>query len=730
MKRVAVLLALAATGTTNAENSTFEPPAEPPRLTARAATAAVVVDGRLDEPDWLAAPATAGFVQIEPQQGQPAAEGTTVRVLFDDEHLYFGFDCLDSAGRVGVRSPDFGRDFDSESFDHVTVVLDAFSDGRSAQVFAVTPFGVQRDLETAENGTRLDEDWNAAWTARAHFTPTGWSAEIAIPWQSLRYPPTAGEWGVNFVRRLRRTDEYSGWSPWPRAYSPYRLAYAGRLAGLSAPPPGRNLGFQPYGLFRAERRTGEVESNDDDFELGGELKWRPTPQTVVDVTANTDFAQVEVDRRVVNLGRFSVFFPEKRPFFLESSALFDNGYFDVKPFFSRRIGLDDGGRPIAIDGGLRVVHQNADRAFGGLLIQTRERGETPRSQFAVARYSENFGERNRLGGSVVARRDTGGRLGRDDDEHLTLSLDGHYQPREDFWVQGVVSRTDSTFGDPGWAVAGWIAHETNRGYLGLLEEVITEDYQPAVGFVADTNLIGTSPAGSLDWRPTWLPEGVRKLTPGFVSYLYHRYDDRSFREGLFRLRPIDIWFDSGASVWAWWEPNWQRLDDAFSPLRGLEVESGDYDTVRWGAAAQTDPSAKLYGRVSWTTGGFFDGELDTWNLSTRVSPSPRLALSVDYQRNEITRLGRTRGDRTTELVTPELRLAWSPRLQFTVLYQHDSAAELDLWNARLDWEIRPLSHLYLVLGHDAPTDPRRGVLLRPDVTARQVILKWSGWWQL
>jgi hypothetical protein len=171
------LTVFAAAVTAQAENSTFEPPAEPPRLTARAATAAVDLDGRLDEPDWQAAPATGGFVQIEPQQGQPAAEGTTVRVLFDGEHLYFAFDCIDSAGRSGVRSPDFGRDFDSESFDHVAVVLDPFSDGRSAQVFAVTSFGVQRDLETAENGTRQDEDWNAAWTARAHFTPTGWSAD-------------------------------------------------------------------------------------------------------------------------------------------------------------------------------------------------------------------------------------------------------------------------------------------------------------------------------------------------------------------------------------------------------------------------------------------------------------------------------------------------------------------------------------------------------------------------
>jgi hypothetical protein len=719
------LLLLLAAAPARAEVQEVQEDGGPLFLTARA-TAPIVADGRLDEADWAAAPPLAGFVQIEPERGRPASRDTEVKVLFDGRLLVFGFRCHDAAGSGGVRVTDLRRDFDDEQNDFVGVVLDPFGDGRTAQAFAVNPYGAQRDLR-ASDGTQRDLDWNTVWHAGARIAEDGWTAEIALPWTSLRYPAGAGSWRANFVRRIRRQNELTAWVEFPRNVSPYHMTFAGTLAGLEPPPPGRNLRLTPYALARADRNelSGAAERGES-YDLGGEVKWLPGPATVVDATVNTDFAQAEVDRQVVNLSRFSVFFPEKRQFFLESSSLFESDFDNVKPFFSRRIGLDDSGRPIGIDAGLRLVHQDAGHAWGGLLLRTREEGGAPASTFGMARYSKNLGARHRLGGLLVHRRDEGGALGERIDNTVAV-VDGLYRPHERYSLQGLLSASTTPGGGDGFAGSLWTYYENEWIYAGLVEQVISEDYDPRAGFVLARNLIVTSPAVTLDWRPAWRPRRVRSLKPNVVSYLYHDHDDREFREGWVRLEPLWIVFDDGSEVWSWWEPNWQRLAAAFSPLPGLEVAPGDYDYSRWGIAARTDRSRRTFVEARYLDGGFFDGELQTTILAARLSPSPRLALRVDYERNAIRDLGPARAGRVSELVISELRLALDPRLQLTLFHQHNTAAERESWNARLVWEWRPLSFAYLVYTEASPTDPGAGFLGSPEFRDRQLILKlaWS-----
>lgn len=222
---------------------TFPPPALPPQLSATRALGTVLVNGHLDDADWSRAAIAGGFVQAEPRQGEPATEQTEVRILFDERYLYVGVVCIDSQGDGSLRVRDLRRDFDDTTDDFFGVAIDGVRDGRSAMVFRVNPRGALRDQQNVDGGLS-DVDFDAVWTARTSRKERGWTAEIAIPWDTLRYRTDSDRWNINFQRMNRRKNENSGWSPWPRVMLPFRMDYAGVPTGVE-PPPSRNLRLQP-----------------------------------------------------------------------------------------------------------------------------------------------------------------------------------------------------------------------------------------------------------------------------------------------------------------------------------------------------------------------------------------------------------------------------------------------------------------------------------------------------
>jgi len=382
----------------------FAPAAEAPVLRAVRATHPPAVDGRLEDSAWAAAPVARGFRQADPHQGRGAEQDTEVRIVFDDEFLYVGAFARDSAGAAGMRVPDLRREWDYGQNDLFGIVLDAFGGAGNSMAFQVNPLGAQRDLQVFD-GSVMDLEWDGPWQGRTAVSDSGWTAELAIPWSTLRYPARGADWRINFVRRVRRTNELSGWSPWPRTFTPYDMRYAGRLEGVDAPSPPRNLRVQPY----ATARTGSARLGDDrDAQVGADLKWAPVPNAVVDLTLNPDFGQAEVDRQVVNLSRFSVFFPERRQFFLENASLFRIGFGSLgEPFFSRRAGLDAQGRPVPIPAGARVTARIGRASAGGMLVRQDAAHGAPGATLGVVRGLRTLGTDNRVGFMVVARGDDG-----------------------------------------------------------------------------------------------------------------------------------------------------------------------------------------------------------------------------------------------------------------------------------------------------------------------------------
>lgn len=713
--------------------SVFPPPEARPKIhAAQIADGKIRIDGVLDDPDWQKAAPTRSFVQIDPGQGALPSFDTVVRVLFDRKHLYVGAVCYDSAGHAGIRAAELRRDFEYTTNDVFSVSLDPFQDHRSCTTFQVNPYGAQRDFQVTD-GQFFNREWDARWTARTTVNDSAWTVEIALPWETLRYPAQDTIWGVNFLRNIRRNNEVTGWSPWPRVYSPYRMDYAGELTGLRPPPPSRNLTVQPYLLVesRSDDRSADAlqeYSND----LGSEIKWAPGSNTVLDITLNTDFAQADADREVINLKRFSVFFPEKRQFFLESAHLFDIGYTSsVKPFFSRRIGLDEFGRPLPIDGGARLVHQAPDQGIAALLIRQGGKDEIPASWFTVGRWQRNVGGRSRLGGLVTYRHDAA-QANRKAVHNATFTLDGFWRLSKTLTANALVSGslTEGEVGD-GINAQLWIFNNATWGFIGHFQSLISPEYKAAAGFVSRPNLIETSPFLQLDLRPRWLPSPVRALTPEVSAFLFHRASDGKFQEGTLTVKPISLQFQSSATIAAFLEPNWQRLDSlgvrSFMPF-GVALAPGDYNTLRAGLSLASDQSRSIAADLTASTGGFFDGVLHTLGAGAKISPSPHLTLRLQYELNRATKLGPAATDKTTHLFGPRVRLALNPRVHLTTFYQYNSLLQRSTWNIRFSYEFAPLSYLYLIYNDSRFVNT--GAISVTPPAEQQIILKFSYQFQI
>lgn len=649
-------------------------------------------------------------------------------MLYDDTHLYVGAFCRDPEGAAGPRAADLKRDFEPDAHDVFGVSLDLLGDGRNATAFQVNPYGALRD-EQAFDDTLFDQEWDAVWRARTTRGPDGWTAELAIPWASLRYPAGAKRFGLQMVRTLRRLNEVTGWSPWPRSFSHYRMSYEGYLDGVRPPPSGGpGVQLRPYVKGTLDRTNLEGTSVRPD--AGGEVKWSPTSDSALDLTFNTDFAETDVDRQVVNLQRYSVYLPERRQFFLESASLFSVGYGDfLQPFFSRSIGLVQG-QTVPIDAGARFVRRSVDDSYGALVVHTRGRGAAPPSLFAVGRYSHNFGEESRLGASVVARREEA-RAGQPAADNLVASLDGFTRVGQ-VTAQAMLSYAHTENHRPGApdphgaAATLRLFRQDNVSFVGWDTLFVDRRYEARAGFVARGDMLNTNPYANFDLRPSWRPSFVRSLRPLAMLDMYHSASDGSFQEATVRAEPLHVLFESGDRVYAFGEHSLQSLADPFEPISGVRYEPGDYAYVRRGIGFRSNPSRKLSAFVEGVHGGFYSSELSTGRFELGVRPLPHVSFFGRYELNAFRDLPGREGTLVTHLISPELRLALDPRVQLIGSYQRDTANDATVYYGRFAWEFQPLSFLYVVYSDRSRANPPAGF----PASERQLIMKLNYTWQI
>ena len=680
----------------------------------------VFVDGYLTEDEWKLAKPITNFVQVEPFQGQPANQQTEVRLLYNRNFLYLAVFAKDSLGRKALRSPDFRRDFDFQSHDFFGVSIDAFNDKRNAMVFMTNPYATQRDLLSFDD-RRYDTDWDGLWRVRTHRADSGWVAEIAIPWQTLRYPRNseAGQsWGINFFRNRRKTNELTGWSPYPRAFSAQRMEYAGLLKDIQPPPPRPNIRVQPYFLSAYDRFNGTDVGYDRqvNHKIGGEVKWAINPNTVLDLTLNTDFAQADADRQVNNATRFSVFFPERRQFFLENASLFaaglapaDNlvgGAMRIQPFFSRRIGLDEVGNPLPLDAGARLVYRSTKTNYGGLLMRQRGNDTQAGATFAVGRYSRNIGQANRIGG-LFTLKNNDALNGKPGYANLVGAVDGFFRLSPSLNLNFMAIQSANSDGS-GRGFSGFTTFQYNSNQLvaWYTQSVVTSGFTPETGFVSRSNVVATTPGFFFVLRKKWLPKFIRGLEPGVFTEMYHNATTGQLQELQVSMNPIWIALQSGGFLGLFANPTFQRLDSPFSPL-GVNIDPGTYRYLRYNLIMGSDRSKKISYNLNAETGGYYNGHLDYLRMTVRASPIPHISLAATFETNRFREVGADRTTKTVQLWGIESRLALNPRLQLISFYQFNALQQRDVWNVRLAWEFQPLSFVYLVFNQRGFTTTER-----------------------
>src|SRR2546422_3775931 len=468
------------------------------RIQAVRITDGLKIDGLLDEPAWsLAQPATE-FLQQQPAEGAPASERTEVRVLFDDKNIYFGIRAFDSDAKH-INARELVRDADFSNDDTVAILLDTYHDRRNAFRFVVNPLGTQQDALITDEGRDINVTWNGSWISAGRIDDKGYTVEIEIPLTTPRFREGIDSWGFNISRVIRRKNELSLWTSWQRSFGLERGSQAGELNGVKEIRRRRLREIKPYAS--GEWREGVPLVGRGGFDAGAHLragievaKLGITPSLTAEFTVHPDFGQAEIDDQIVNRSRFSVFFPEKRDFFLENSGIFLFGRPEAHQlFFTRRIGLTDDGAPVPIDYGAKTTGRIGKYNVGFLQVQTRKLGDVssgtgiPRQQFSVMRVKRDILKRSFIGtmfvnrqGATSAQGHPYNRVGGIDAE---FNLTDHYQLKA--FLTGTA--TPGVRSSVGSGRIDSIFENDLFRFITVYED-IGRNFNPEVGFVERTGI--------------------------------------------------------------------------------------------------------------------------------------------------------------------------------------------------------------------------------------------------
>ena len=687
------------------------------------------LDGVLDEPAWQQAGVIANLTQQDPHPAGPTPFTTEVRVLVDATAIYIGFVCHDpDPSRIAIHT--MQRDGNMRGDDTVAVVLDPIADGRRGYYFEINAAAARLDglISGAES---MSTDWDGIWDAAIQRTPRGWTAEIRIPAQTLRFKWGQDHWGFNVQRYVPRTLTTYRWSGITLDATFIDLQRAGRLTGVGALRQGLGLSLTPYGLIRSEKDF-ESDQHTVTGEAGGDLTWNFTGDLTGYLTINPDFAETEIDTRQVNLTRFPLFFPEKRAFFLEGSDIFEFGAGinrDFIPFFSRRMGLYEG-EMVPLLGGAKLLGRTGRWRVAALAVAADQTELTQRTNLFSGRVTYDVDERLTLG---------------------IIATDGDPEGERDNSLGGIdVLWRTSTFGrkkDKNFSVGGWAAislgdvPEGRRSGWGFKIDypndlwdawVIVKDFgaglDPALGFLPRPGTRWYQAGVMYMPRPQvgffgWVRQFFFELFPLYI-------EDADGRAESWRVftAPFNAQTQSGEHLEANIVPQFERLDEDFEIADGVVIPPGDYEFTRFRVEAQSSRHRPWRVGLSVWFGDFYTGSLiQTEGFVTYTTPSGHLQLELNAE-NDTGRL--PEGDFTLNLWQFKAVYAFNPDLILSSYIQYDSESRDLGANTRFRWTIKPGNDFFVVWYHGwrHPINSEDWISLRPINDQLVVKLRWTFRW--
>ena len=664
---------------------------ERPTAYASKTSEEIIIDGEITEPAWASADSIGDFIQAVLKEGYPATEPTLVRILYDEKNIYISAICYDSEpDKLVIES--LNQDFETHNSDVFAVTFDTFFDRSNAFMFLFNPMGAIKDGQVFNDSRNPNLAWEGVIDVKTKIHEQGWNIEIAIPFSTLRFDSSIDEqkWGMNFLRRVRRKNEDSYWSPLPRRGRVHKMSKAGTLLGINGIKSGKNLTVKPFTSFS---KTSSSKSD-----LGGDIKWGITPSITLDLTVNTDFSQVESDRQQINLDRFPLFFPEKRDFFIENAGLFTFGDISERNyrmgsslkkfslFHSRRIGLDSG-NPVPINGGGRMTGKFGKYELGLIGISSRGENEIPDENFNVFRLRRSLFGKSDMGVMYINRSsDFGGNINNNNsygiDANLkffkNLVVSTYYAASEDTLLKSdnSVSRLSVGWRGDIWDISGFYKR-------------VGENFNPDVGFI-DRKGVNHAYA-TIGGHPPVKFGNLFKLNPYIESH--YVTDNSSTLVTQTNVASINFHYKDGSVFGIKGVSRFEVVSAPFSVGEDLEVTAGNYNFGEFIVSYRSNASLPFFANIKLFNGSYFAGKKKTISLNLAARAGYKLTSQLTSSYNEITYNSQKV---YANLYGLKVKYSYSTNLHGLLYYQFNAITDESSTNIRFNFMHSPLSDLFII----------------------------------
>ncbi|MEE2821519.1 MAG: DUF5916 domain-containing protein [Acidobacteriota bacterium] len=655
------------------------------------------LDGNLNETLWSRVPIVSEFTQRDPEVGEPATEKTTVKIIYTNESIFFGVTCYDSQVE-NIIANERTRDSQLQSDDTFEIIIDTFHNRRDGFLFRTNALGTKFDSTIMDEGRRQNRNWDERWRVATSINEAGWVIEMEIPFESLRMPDEQQQrWGIDFKRSIRRKNEEVAWSNYSRDFEFRQVSQAGMLVGLSDLVAKHKLRIKPYATGGVSRAFKRGESTTKHlFDIGLEdVKYQLTPSLTLDFTANPDFAQADVDEQISNLTRFSVLFPEKREFFLESANLFDFGPGgrgrELRLFHSRTIGLSPTREAIDILAGIKLTGKLKGLDMGFINAQTDDSQDVEGNNFTVLRVRKKILSRSTIGTMITNRQSSS-----DKDYNRTLGLDANFVFFDNLHLESFLAKSET----PEIEEDDWLARPLgvswNTDFFSASAEhtIIGRNFNAEMGFIPRTDINKSEVDFEVSPRPD--SEWIRQFDfNAGIEYITNRENVLETRD---QQLGFGVAFESGDSFRFGYARTFEFLEKSFR-LRGkIRVAPGSYHSNRFMTHFIASRARKVSGFFQYQKeNDFWDGSRTSLNIRPNIKWSQNLSFNAGFRLDNVKLPG---GEFYSKVGNIEINYNFTNNWLTKTTVQYDNIQDEVGVNFRLNWIYQPGDDFFLVYNQE------------------------------
>ena len=664
-----------------------------PSIPAVFVNKAPTIDGRLNDAAWATAAKVDQFVQREPNRGQPVSEKTNFFICYDANFLYVGIKCFDDPKKITAK--EMARDVSLGNDDRIQVILDTHLDHRTGYWFQIGPRGSIGDATISENGAVFSKEWDGLWEGKARIVADGWEAEMAIPFKTMGFDKYNPNWGIKFIRHIKRKLEMSYWPVANINSYKFQVSDAGLLEGIKGITQGIGLDVSPYVI--GGMNTKKDETNKYNAKAGLDVFYQITPSLKASLSMNTDFAETEVDDRQINLTRFSLLFPEKRDFFLDGASLFSFGIQgddantygkSIIPFFSRRMGLDSNGLPIQINYAAKLTGAINNWNIG--VLHVNDDHTTGNTNFSVARISRSLGRESSVGmigtyGNAVSPGENF--VGGLDLKLATSKFKGN--KNISLILFGLKSNTENFSGDD-FSWGGNFSYPNDFLSFSLGHHEIGKNFVAGMGFVPRTDIKETY--GNIQIGPRPKKGVVLQVITGF-GFNHVANFSNILKSRQVNFNPLKIRFRSGEEFSYHVNENYEYLEKPFKIYSSFVIPIGTYQFYRNSLSLVTAGSRNLAGDMAYSWGGFYEGTRNDINVGVNYKVAVPLFVGIRYKQNDVYL---TNGNFTTRIYGVNANVLFSPAITLYNYLQYDNNTKKIGIQSRFSWIVKPGNEIILV----------------------------------